>query len=79
MKQILLIITILFFIIGCAVKKPELKGYIDFKKDRTAQYNIIEKLAKKCYQKEATLFSDGIIIKSKNKNPAPERQVLKTP
>jgi hypothetical protein len=68
MKQIVFILTICFFIIGCAVKKPELKGYINFKGDRTTQYSIIEKFSKECYQKDATLFSDGILIKSKNNN-----------
>jgi len=66
MKQIFLILSIYFFITGCASKKPELKGYINFIGDRTSKYNLIKKLSKECYQKDATLFSDGILIKSKS-------------
>lgn len=63
-----IIITILFLLTGC-IKEPEPKGNIGIhNQDVNKVFNLVYKQSKKCYEKDWSLFSDGIAVKAHNHN-----------
>ena len=68
MHKILLIIVLVLILNGC-IKEPTLKGYINIPNHNTNKaFNLVYQQSKKCFEKDWSLFSDGVAIRAHDNN-----------
>lgn len=60
----ILIVLVTFLFSGC-IKEPMPKGYIQTT-NINESFDLIYKMSKECFEKDAGLFSDGILIHAQN-------------
>ncbi len=62
-EKIFLLLFIIFLFSSC-VQKNQFMGYLNVSNFNT-NFNLIHKLSKQCFEQQSSLFSDGILVKSK--------------
>ena len=68
MRKNFFLIAILFLLVGC-IREPTPKGYLNiYNQNMNKAFNLVYQQSKKCYEKDWSLFSDGIAVKAHDGN-----------